>query len=538
MNLQGGSSKGRFEGQLEALELVEILRDGVIIVDAVENRVVAWNPAAEMIFGYTAEEAIGMEVSDLAPERLRARHNAGIARYASTGTGHFVDNHDPLELPALNKSGEEIHVEFQLSPIHHSPDGRLYAAAVVRDVTDRMLELEAQKKLQEETATAHRLEAVGGLATGVAHEFNNLLTVIITHVDSVLHEVSLDPEPVSGLRAVLEAADRGASLSRQLLAFASKSMVTPGAMSLNDALTDSEAFLRLTLGPAIKLELQLDRDLPLTMMEPSQVDHVFTNIALNARDAMPDGGTLTISTDLVRFPAQPGDARETKVPPGAYVRVRAEDTGTGMSEDTRRRVFEPFFTTKPRGQGTGMGLATVYGIVNQAGGFIRCVRTSESGTLFEILLPEASIAHEPYVEEEIAPVVQKQGEILVVDDDEALLRSVKKILERGGHNVTATSSAVEAVRLAEEGRRFDLLVSDVVMPEMNGVELVRTLRGRGTVDSVLLMSGYPEGALASEGKLDDGLTLLQKPFTRERILKLVAEKIDPSAAEADGSPQD
>ena len=537
MGAIGDFSRWRFEWKLDALELLEMLRDGVIIVDASENRVVAWNAAAEAIFGYTSAEAIGMSVSDLAPERLVARHEAGIARYAATGAGHFVENHDPLELPALTKSGEEIYVEFQLSPILNSPDGRLYATAVVRDVTERVVQHEAQKQLQEIATAAQRFEAIGGLATGVAHDFNNLLTVITTRIGAILDEGGADPEQVRSLQAVLEAADRGASLSRQMLEFASKSIVTPSALSLNDALEEAATFLQLTLGPTIKLEMQLTADLPRTMMDASQVDQVFANLALNARDAMPDGGTFIISTDVVKVPPRSSDPKLLNVPPGLYVRVRVEDTGTGMSETTLRRIFEPFFTTKPRGRGTGMGLATVYGIINQAGGYIRCESAPGRGTLFEILLPEASIAEDLYVEEEIAPVIAKQADILLVDDDEALLRSVAKILERGGHRVTAATSPTEAIRLAETGRRFDLLVSDVVMPEMNGVELARTLRSKGAVQTVLLMSGYPEGALPSKEQIEQGMTLLQKPFTREQILKLVAFKIDPASTRAEGTTE-
>lgn len=522
--------------KLEAVELLDMLRDGVIVVEAAENRIVGWNPAAEKIFGYRPEEAIGMSVSELAPDRLRARHEAGISRYAATGTGHFVENHDPLELPAVTKSGEEIFVEFQLSPIGHSPDGRPYAAAIVRDVTDRIAEQEAQKQLQEIAASSQRLEAVGGLATGVAHDFNNLLAVIATRIDAVLATGGLDAEQTKALEAVVGATERGASLSRQLLAFASKSIVTPSELSLNDALANAAHFLELTLGPGIRLDLQLGEDLPRTMMDPAQVDQVLAHFALNAKDAMPDGGTLTISTDVVTFPAQLAKLHEREVAPGLYVRVGIEDTGIGMDEPTRSRIFEPFFTTKPRGRGTGMGLAMIYGIVTQAGGYIHCESSPGRGAVFEILLPAASIARDHYMgEKDIAPVATRSADILVVDDDPALLGAVVRILERGGHSVVATSSSVEALRLAEEKGAFDLLVSDVVMPEMNGLELARELRRQGIVDQVLLMSGYPEGALPVDVTLgDEEIVLMEKPFGREDLLKNVAERI---AAQAERRPR-
>ena len=519
-------SKERFGWELEASELLEVLRDGVIIVDAAENRIVAWNTAAEQIFGYSPEEAIGMSVSELAPERLRPRHEAGIARFATTGEGYFVDNHDPLELPALTKAGEEIFVEFQLSPIRRPPHEPPYAAAIVRDVTPRVQEAEAQKQLQEIASATQRLEAVGGLATGAAHDFNNLLTVITTRIDLLLEAQDLGREEKETLQAVMGAAERGASLARQMLAFASKSVVTPAAVSLNEALTNAANFLGATLGPGIHLELQLTEDLPRTMIDPVQVDQILVNFALNAKDAMPNGGKLTIGTDLKTVAVAPPPRRPSKITPGVYVRVLVRDTGIGMDEDIRRRIFEPFFTTKPRGRGTGMGLAMVYGIVAQAGGHIHCESAPGDGALFEILLPAASIKEDHYLKEkEIAPVVTKRGEILLVDDDPALLGSVTQILERGGHHVVSASSAEEALRIVEGGHSFDILVSDIVMPGKNGIELARELRRRGVIDAVILMSGYPEGALPQGlGQLDsEDMTFLQKPFTREGMLKHVAD---------------
>lgn len=519
-----------FDWKLEAADLLAVLRDAVIIADAAENRIVGWNPAAEQIFGYPLDEAIGMSVSELAPERLKARHEAGLARYAQTGTGHFLDNHDPLELPALTKSGDEIVVEFQLTPIRESRDGRLYAAAIVRDVTDRIREAESQRKLQESTAASQRLEAVGQLATGVAHDFNNLLMVIIGGIDLLLDAEGLSPDERASLRSILGAAERGTSLSHQLLAFARKSVITPQAVSLNEAINSAAHFLELTLGEGIELELQLDEELPRTMMDAGQIDQVLMNFALNAKDAMPKGGTLTIRTDVRKLPDEAENETQEQLPPGVYVRVSISDTGTGMDEETRRRIFEPFFTTKARERGTGMGLAMVYGVVTQAEGYIQSTSALGEGTTFEILLPAASVTADKAEEaRELSSVLSRQGSILLVDDDPALLRVVTQILERGGHSVVTSSSPAEALEIAKAQGPFDVLVSDVVMPGMNGVDLARQLRDAGDVHAVILMSGYPESSVPISTMLEkDHFPLLQKPFTRDQILQQVAASMNDS----------
>ena len=522
--VERGAEGGAFDWRLEAADLLAVLRDGVIIADAAENRIVGWNPAAEQIFGYPLEEATGMSISVLVPERLRARHEAGLARYAATGTGHFLDNHDPLELPALTKSGEEIVVEFQLTPMRESRDGRLYAAAIVRDVTGRVREAESQRKLQESAAASQRLEAVGQLATGVAHDFSNLLMVIMGSIELALVSGELEPDQKESLEAVMRAAERGSSLSRQLLAFSRKSIVSPSAVSLNEALANAAQLLEVMLGSTINLDLQLGDDLPRTMIDAAHVDQILTNFALNAKDAMPAGGTLTIATDVLHLPDQSAEVLENELPNGVYVRVRVTDTGVGMTETTRQRVFEPFFTTKTRERGTGMGLAMVYGIVSQAGGYISCISAPERGTTFEILLPAASVVADPYQEEEVAPVVTKAANILLVDDDPALVDVVTKILERGGHQIISTTSPIEAIRLADEHGPFDLIVTDVVMPMMNGVELARELLASNSISTVLLVSGYPEGALPTDVELGAGeMRLLQKPFTGDQLLQYVAE---------------
>ena len=536
----GRRSRDRgFDWDTQAADLLDVLRDGVIIADAAENAIVGWNPAAEQIFGYSADEAIGMPVSNLVPERLRSRHEAGLSRYAKTGTGHFVDNHDPLELPGLTKSGEEIAVEFQLTPIRESRDGRLYAAAIVRDVTDRLRQAEEQRKLRDAAAASQRLEAVGQLAAGVAHDFNNLLMVITGLIDVVLDTEGLNEDQRDSLRSAMGAAERGASLSRQLLAFARKSVVSPSAVSLNDALTAAARFLEVTLGSEIRLEMQLRDNLPRTMMDPAQVDQVLTNLALNAKDAMPHGGVLTIGTDVRNLPADANYPEEQQIPPGAYVRVWIKDTGVGMDEATRARVFEPFFTTKPRERGTGMGLAMVYGVVTQAGGRVRCTSAPGRGTTFELLLPTATVTEDPFTEDDhsvVASTATEGRNILLVDDDPALLRVMTRILERGGYVVTATTSPHEALQIAKDQGPFALLVSDIVMPGMDGVTLAVELRTQGGVGAVLLMSGYPEGALpmGSDPQAEQ-FTFLPKPSSSEEILRQIGLLVGDDALPSEGA---
>ena len=527
-----------FDWNREAASLLSILRDAVIVAHAADNVIVGWNAAAETIFEYTAEEAIGMSVSELAPEHLRARHEAGLTRYAETGEGYFLDHHDPLVLPALTKTGKEITVEFQLTPLREPHDGRLYAAAIVRDVTERINEQEATRTIQEKRAASQRLEAVGQLATGVAHDFNNLLTVILAEIHFVIDSKDIDRARRDALESVMEAAERGGALSRQLLAFSRKSLVTPSAVSMNDAVTSAAQFLGRTLGDDIELVLQLEPTLPRTMMDPAQVDQVLTNLALNARDAMPNGGLMTITTDLVRVSDESLWSADSEVPHGSYVRLVVTDTGVGMEDSVRVRIFEPFFTTKPRERGTGMGLAMVYGIVRQANGYIYCESSPDQGTRFEILLPLASVtpeaAEEPDTDRTIVPTFES-AKILLLDDDPFLLRSAKRILERSGHRVTDLDAPVEALRLGEAGHRFDLLITDMVMPGMNGAEVAHALRAAGAVTAVLLVSGYPEGVTSLDETLKEGSTsFLPKPFRGNQLLQSVQELLKGTSDQSSG----
>jgi signal transduction histidine kinase len=390
--------------------------------------------------------------------------------------------------------------------------------ALLRDVT-------RQRKLEQQLAQAQKMEAIGLLAGGVAHDFNNLLAVIASCADLVFGDLPpgdpLRPEIVE----IIEATRRASSLTRQLLAFSRQHVVEPKILDLNAVVSDTERMLRRVIGEDIELEISLSPSPTRIRADAGQVEQVILNLAVNARDAMPEGGKLTIATgavDLDEPPASNPNAR-----PGPYVTLSVVDTGVGMSLETQRRAFEPFFTTKDVGKGTGLGLSTVYGIAVQCGGSVDVQSEVGKGAVFRVQFPRVDAdAPDTAQERKQTRPAGTAATILVVEDDEAVRRVAVRILQRHGYNVLDASSASEARRIvAQHGAAIDLLLTDVVMPETSGPRLVQELSASHPNLRVLYMSGYPGGSAARSVTLDVGAPMIPKPFTPASLIDKVREML-------------
>jgi signal transduction histidine kinase len=384
-----------------------------------------------------------------------------------------------------------------------------------------------QEKSQEQLAQAQRLESLGQLAGGVAHDFNNLLAVILNYTAFAAEELTAVTESDwaercesarGDLEQISRAGQRAAGLTRQLLAFARREVVQPRVLDLDTVITAVEEMLRRTLGEHVELVTSLAGDLQPVLADPGQLEQVLVNLAVNARDAMPGGGTLTMDTSNITVDAE-SIAGGSKAPPGQNVRLRVSDTGTGMPPDVIEHAFEPFFTTKKDGGGTGLGLATVYGILTQADGHIHIYSDPGGGTTFSIMLPATSQAVTPKAAE-MAYQRTPRGETVLVVEDEAALREVtRRILARNGYRVITAASGPEALDIARDHQgEIHLLVTDVVMPHMLGKEVAERMRLIKPETEVLYMSGYARPVLASQGRLEPGMALVEKPFSAADLL--------------------
>ena len=389
-------------------------------------------------------------------------------------------------------------------------------------------ELRQRKRLELHVHLLQKFEAIGRLAGGVAHDFNNLLGVILGQTEMLL-ECSRDEGITHGLEMIQQAGERGASLTRQLLAFGRRQVLETKVLDLNTVLTNLENLLRRVIGEDIELEFRTEAKRHTVDADPSQLEQVFMNLAINARDAMPAGGKLTIATENLDLDEAYMDRRVT-VKPGHYVQIIVSDTGCGMDEQTQSRIFEPFFTTKEQSKGTGLGLAMVYGIVKQSGGFIWVYSEPGHGTAFKINIPVVEAAAEAAQPIERSGSLPRGSETILVVDDDASLREVTcEILRGGGYTVIEAESPARALQVAESHSSvIDFLLTDVIMPKMNGRELATRLVQARPAMKVLYVSGYADGVVQDgpHGPLEEGLAFLQKPYTRKQMMLKIREILD------------
>jgi PAS domain S-box-containing protein len=403
-------------------------------------------------------------------------------------------------------------------------DGRAeQVLGVTTDITER-------KRLETELVHAHKLEAVGRLAGGVAHDFNNMLTAIKSYSELLRDALEPGDERRSDAEEITKAADRAAVLTRQLLAFGRRQILEPRVLDVNRTVSEVQQMLRRLLVGDVVFVTDLSPDLWPVMADAGQLEQVLINLVVNSRDAMPDGGTLTIRTENADVRHRRSGGGPDTMPAGCYVRLSVADTGMGIDAETRGRIFEPFFTTKESGKGTGLGLATVYGIVRQSAGYVEVESATGEGTTFSVYLPKTAAAGDMRAAPALLPVRHARTEtILVVDDDVAVRGVVRRILEGGGYHVVEAENGATAIEAAESDPAIGALVTDMVMPEMGGRELALTLRGSFPDIAVLLMSGYANAPMLRTEIEDTGFAFLEKPFTASALLQAVAELLEVSA---------
>jgi two-component system, cell cycle sensor histidine kinase and response regulator CckA len=398
------------------------------------------------------------------------------------------------------------------------------------DLTAQRLAEEQRRFLEEQLRQSQKMEAIGKLAGGIAHDFNNLLTAVRGHAELLLEGSTVHGETREGLEEIAKAADRAAALTRQLLAFSRRQVLQPRVVDVNRVVLDMKKMLARLIGEHIRLETVLDPTISCIKADPSQIEQVILNLVVNARDAMPEGGTLTIATSESKL-TNVDRAKYSYVTPGDFVRISVRDTGIGMNRETLERAFEPFFTTKEAGKGTGLGLSTVYGIVKQSGGYIWAESQPGSGAEFRIFLPKESAKQE----EEAAAVIPVKNAaraetILVVEDEGAVRSLVQRILNKRGYTVLTARDGVEAIKLVNAtAHPIDLVITDVVMPGMGGSELVRHLTTLRPNLRVLYMSGYTEDEVVRHGVVDQMVWFLSKPFSSEGLTDKVRMLLDQPA---------
>jgi len=520
--------------------LLEGAPDAMLCVDQ-DGEIVLANAQAERVFGYSRDELVGSPVDMLVPDAVRAAHPRRRADY--------VDDPRPrpigvgMQLAGRRKDGSEFPAEISLSALE--TDRGLLVSAAVRDVTDR-LEIQAEgeraraqdqgKRLELRLEQSQHLESLGQLAGGVAHDFNNLLGVILNYAAFVNEELKTAAgagreaashwEPVrADVDQITRAAERATTLTRQLLAFARREVVRPQVLDLNQVIGEVEQLLVTSLGDQVELSTSLGDEIWAVLVDPGKLEQVLLNLAVNARDAMLGGGTLTIETQNV-VADDAYVARHPDIGAGRYVRLDVSDTGCGMDESVLARAVEPFFTTKTSGEGTGLGLATVYGIITQAGGVVEIRSESGVGTTISMLLPATDEEATP--SPVAAPAVPRRGgEVVLVVEDEDPMRAVTcRVLKRNGYQVLSAANGAEALDVADSGGHIDLLLTDVVMPQMLGNELATRLTALRPDLRVVYMSGYAQPVLASNGGLDPRITLIEKPFSAQTLLERVREGLD------------
>ena len=497
-------------------DLVENANDIIFTCDMLGN-ITSLNRAGERVTGYTADEALKMNIAQaVSPDDIpKVRHMLSRKRLHDVATVY--------DLELTTKSGGKAEVEVSSRAIikNGAPVG---VQGIARDITDR-------KRMEDDLRLSHaqlqqsqRLEAVGQLAGGVAHDFNNLLTAIIGYSDFALRKMRANNPIKRDIEEIKKAANRAATLTRQLLAFSRKQILKPEILDLNLVVGDMHKMLQRLIGEDINLVTTLASLPDPVKADRGQVEQIIMNLVVNARDAMPFGGSVTIETANVVLDGA-YTSEHLPVKPGKYVMLAVSDTGLGMDENTQVHIFEPFFTTKELGKGTGLGLSTVYGIVKQSGGFIWVYSELNVGTTFKIYLPSLSefdFAHEAATFD--APDKAETGTVLLVEDDPLVRDVAFRALESAGYRVLESGNGHGALAMAHSCEdEIDLLITDVVMPLMGGRELAQELSALHPKTSILYMSGYTDDAVVRHGIMDKDIEYLQKPFTPESLVRRVGE---------------
>jgi PAS domain S-box-containing protein len=515
------------------LESEQMARD--VVVNALDafvqtdeaGDILEWNPAAEAIFGWSRQEVLGKQlISLLLPEALQSHRRT--MRQLLLRDEESAAAGERFEVDAIRKDGHPVKIEVSLKALRRRSGYVLNA--FIRDLTQKIA---ADEQLRQ----AQKMEAVGQLTGGVAHDFNNVLTVITGTIEILAEEVSDRPDLAAITRLISEAADRGAELTAHLLAFARKQPLQPRDTDVNRLIVESAKLMRPTLGEHVEIESMLADSIWPALIDPGQLSSALLNLAINARDAMPNGGKLTLETRNVvldeSYAAVHSDVRA-----GNYVLIAVSDTGVGIPESIRDRVFDPFFSTKEVGRGTGLGLSMVYGFVKQSDGHIKVYSEEGFGTTFKLYLPRAGGSPEQVATAPLSADLEGGHETILIVEDDPLVRSyVDTQLQSLGYTTLTAANGVEALAIADRGAAFDLLFTDVIMPgRLNGRQLAAEMAQRRPGLKVLFTSGYTENAIIHHGRLDSGVLLLAKPYRKLDLARMLRIALTDAGILADAPP--
>ncbi len=509
------------ESEEMARGIVDTALDAFIQMDEA-GKVVNWNRQAEAIFGWSREEAVGNLLADMIiPENYRTRHGEGLVQFLRNGDSSVLGKR--FEIDARRRDGREIKVELAVTALRRR-SGYLFNG-FIRDITEKIA-------AEEQLRHAQKMEAVGQLTGGIAHDFNNMLTVITGTIEILGDAVADKPQLTEIAGLISQAADRGAELTSRLLAFARKQPLQPQEVDINALMIEAAKLMRPTLGEHIDIEPTLENDIGLVHVDPNQLTSALLNLAINARDAMPNGGKLALVTSTIEIDESDCES-DSELESGNYVVVAVSDSGTGIPEAIRDRIFEPFFSTKETGKGTGLGLSMVYGFVKQSGGHIKVYSEEAHGTTFRIYLPQAG---DTQAAQQAGPVsaslMEGRSETILVVEDDPLVRSfVRTQLQSLGYRTISAVNAAEALAIINGGAAFDLLFTDLIMPgQMDGRQLADETAKLRPGLKVLFTSGYTEDAIVHHGRLDPGILLLAKPYRKSDLARMLRIALDSDSA--------
>jgi PAS domain S-box-containing protein len=508
------TERKKTENKLRQLATIVESSDDAIVSRTLDGTIQSWNGAAERMYEYSAAEAIGKPISILYPHGQRDEIPAILEKIKR---GDIVRNFETIR---ATKDGKQIHIALTVSPIKDVSGRIVGASAIGRDITE-------SKQMEDMFRQAQKMEAVGRLAGGVAHDFNNMLSVILGYSELLLERADTDGQVRMQCEEIKRAGDRAASLTRQLLAFSRQQVLEPRVLNLNTSVAEIEKMLRRLIGEDIDLRTSLDPTLGLVKADPGQIEQVIMNLAVNARDAMPEGGKLIIETSNTEL----DDEYALHHPPcivGRYVILAVTDSGVGMSQETKARIFEPFFTTKELSKGTGLGLSTVYGVVKQSGGYIWVYSEPGQGSVFKLYLPRVDGSEVQIRPAKSAPELLAGTEtILLVEDEQSVRALTRNLLEQGGYTVLEADNGAHAVEIAKQHHGpIHLLLTDVVMPGMNGPAVAEMILPIHPEAKALYVSGYSSSFGTQTGLVPAGANLFQKPFSRAALLRKVRNLLD------------